>query len=127
MPAGAPVPSLVEVLNGAPPANSPCCGRRYPSPARKFRYSGGGYTIIQQLLIDVTDRPFAALLDETVLGPLGADAQQFSPAAEPQPEQHVAATPYLHEAGSRCRAARTSHPELAAAGLWTTPIRSGAI
>jgi CubicO group peptidase (beta-lactamase class C family) len=115
---GAPVPSLAEVLNGAPPANSPAVVVDI-EPGTQFRYSGGGYTIIQQLLIDVTDRPFAAFLDETVLGPLALTHSSFhQPLTEP--EQHVAATPYL-PSGQPVPGGAHIYPELAAAGLWTTP------
>lgn len=115
---GAPVPSLVEVLNGAPPANSPPIVVDI-EPGTQFRYSGGGYTIIQKLLIDVTDQPFSAFLDETVFRPLALTHSGFhQPLSEP--EQRVAATPYL-PSGEPVPGGAHIYPELAAAGLWTTP------
>ncbi|MBS0349568.1 MAG: beta-lactamase family protein [Proteobacteria bacterium] len=47
-----PLPSLIEVLNGVPPANSAPI-RVSAIPGSNFNYSGGGYTIIQQALMDV--------------------------------------------------------------------------
>jgi len=47
--AGAPVPTLVQVLNGEKPANTPAI-RVDTIPGTNWRYSGGGYVIIQQLL-----------------------------------------------------------------------------
>ena len=60
------LPSLLQVLNGEPPANSgPVVVDQTPGEA--FRYSGGGYVIIQQALIDLAQRPFPRILQETVL------------------------------------------------------------
>src|SRR5580658_10235151 len=68
--AAEPVPTLVQVLDGAKPANSEAI-RVDMEPGTKWRYSGGGYTIMQQALIDVTKQPFPQLLHDTVLGPIG--------------------------------------------------------
>jgi CubicO group peptidase (beta-lactamase class C family) len=71
-----PVPSLVQVLDGAPPANTPPI-RADTVPGAIWRYSGGGFTIMQKLLIDVTGMPFPKLLQETVLGPIGMRSSSF--------------------------------------------------
>jgi CubicO group peptidase (beta-lactamase class C family) len=56
-PAGARVPTLRQVLDGEKPANSaPILVDTVPG--LHFRYSGGGYTILQQLIEDVTGKPF---------------------------------------------------------------------
>jgi len=34
-----------------------------------MNYSGGGYTIVQQAMIDVSGEPFPKLLHDTVLAP----------------------------------------------------------
>jgi len=39
-------------------------------PGTKFRYAGGNYTIIRQILIDATGKPFPDLMQELVLQPL---------------------------------------------------------
>src|SRR6185437_1371249 len=67
---GQPIPSLVDILNGIPPANSPPI-RVDLVPGKTWRYSGGGYVIVEQLLEDVTGEPFAALMHDQVLRPLG--------------------------------------------------------
>src|SRR5262249_3880498 len=67
---GGPVPTLVQVLNGEKPANSDPI-RVDLLPGIEWRYSGGGYTVMQQLLIDVTGKPFPEFMHETVLHPLG--------------------------------------------------------
>lgn len=69
-PAGAPVPTLLQVLDGRPPANNQPV-RVDQVPGTGFRYSGGGFTVLQQLLEDVTGQPLADLARERVFGPLG--------------------------------------------------------
>ena len=69
-PAGAPVPTLLQVLDGLPPANSEPI-RVDQVPGTGFRYSGGGFTVLQQLLEDVTGQSLADLARERVFAPLG--------------------------------------------------------
>ena len=74
---------------------------------------------MQQLLVDATDEPFASLVDRTVLRPLGMTHSHFH---QPLPvqESSAAATPYL-STGEPVTGGPHTYPELAAAGLWTTP------
>ncbi len=65
-----PVPTIVQVLDGAKPANTRPIRVDVP-PGSKWRYSGGGYTVMQQMIIDVTGKPFPPFMQESVLGPLG--------------------------------------------------------
>jgi CubicO group peptidase (beta-lactamase class C family) len=115
---GEPVPSVVQVLDGAPPANSAAV-RPDLQPGTRWRYSGGGYTIVQLLLSDLTGKPFPQALRETVLGPIGMTESTYE---QPLPESYRAraATGYR---GSGISVAGKWHtyPEMAAAGLWTTP------
>src|ERR1051326_5634145 len=53
----APVPTLVQIFNGEKPANTAPI-RVDITPGTKERYSGGGVTIEQQLMIDVTGKQF---------------------------------------------------------------------
>ena len=68
--AGAPVPTLVQVLNGEAPANTAPI-RMDSVPGKERRYSGGGYTVMQQLVIDTVKEPFPQFLHDTVLTPIG--------------------------------------------------------
>ena len=52
-----PIPTVVQVLDGAKPANTRPV-RVDTTPGAISRYSGGGTTIMQQLLVDVTGKPF---------------------------------------------------------------------
>jgi CubicO group peptidase (beta-lactamase class C family) len=113
-----PIPSLRQVLDGAPPANTAPI-RVDTLPGVEFRYAGGGTTIVQQLLVDVLGRPFPDLMQDLVLGPLGMAHSAF---AQPPPASltPVAATGHRGD-GVPLRGKWHVYPELAAAGLWTTP------
>lgn len=112
------VPTLVQVLNGEKPANTPAI-RSEAAPGSRWQYSGGGYTIMQQALIDVTKEPFAKLLHDTVLAPIGMTRSTYE---QPLPEKlrANAAVPYRAD-GKPVEGGAHTYPELAAAGLWTTP------
>lgn len=68
--AGQPVPSILQVLDGTPPANNDPV-RVDLTPGTRYRYSGGGYTVLQLLVEDVTGRPLSELVDEMILTPAG--------------------------------------------------------
>ncbi len=115
--AGAPVPTLHQVLDGAPPANSTPV-RVDLAPGTASRYSGGGYTLLQQLLEDATGQAFPVLLHDLVLAPFGMRASTY---AQPLPDSLAgrAAAGYRAD-GSALPGRWHTYPELAAAGLWTT-------
>jgi CubicO group peptidase (beta-lactamase class C family) len=112
-----PVPTTVQVLDGLLPANTVAV-RVDKVPEESFRYSGGGYTIMQQMLADVEGKPFPEILKEKVLAPLHMNNSTYD-----QPLQatqlKMAATGYLPD-GTMTKGKRHTYPEMAAAGLWTT-------
>jgi len=111
------VPTLLEVLDGTSPANSGAI-RVYKEPGGTFSYSGGGYCIAQQMLIDIEGKPFPEIMQELVLGPLGMKSSTYS---QPLPAAQLkwAATGYLPD-GKQTDGKRHTYPEMAPAGLWTT-------
>jgi CubicO group peptidase (beta-lactamase class C family) len=113
-----PVPTLVQVLNGEKPANTPAIKSEQP-PLKEWKYSGGGYTVMQQAVIDVSHEPFPKLLHDSVLGPIGMTRSTYE---QPLPEalRGNAAVPFRGDGKPVAGGAHT-YPELAAAGLWTTP------
>jgi CubicO group peptidase (beta-lactamase class C family) len=113
-----PVPNLVQVLNGRKPANSASI-LVDAVPGTKWRYSGGGYVVIQQVMEDVTGAPFAKLMQDVVLRPVGM-AQSTYEQPLPQGRLANAAMPYSHD-GQGIKGGPHVYPEMAAAGLWTTP------
>lgn len=116
--AGAPVPTLVQVLNGEKPANSAPV-RVDLLPGSQWRYSGGGYTVMQLLLIDVTGQPFPRFMRETVLRPLGMVESSFEQPLPPAMARRTASGTY--PGGKPVKGRWHVYPEMAAAGLWTTP------
>src|SRR5215471_10327430 len=74
--AGATIPTVPQVLDGAPPANTAPV-RVDLDPGTQYRYSGGGYTIAQLAMVDVTGQTFPALMQRLVLGPLGMKESTF--------------------------------------------------
>src|SRR5580765_5903995 len=73
---GSTIPTLVEIFNGEPPANTAPI-RVDIVPGTKFRYSGGGVTIEQQLVMDVTGKPFPQFMHETVLAKIGMNESSY--------------------------------------------------
>jgi CubicO group peptidase (beta-lactamase class C family) len=113
-----PVPTLVQVLNGEKPSNTPAI-RSQAAPGTKWNYSGGGFTIIQQAVIDVTGEPFPKLLHDTVLASIGMTHSTYEQPLGKE-FQAFAATPYRGD-GMPVKGGAHTYPEMAAAGLWTTP------
>ncbi len=115
--AGSPIPTLPEILDGRKPANSPPV-RVDIVPGTTWRYSGGGYTVMQLLVTDVTGKTFPAFMEEAVLRRIGMDHSAYD---QPLPERLTgnAATGYRN--GAAIPGKYHTYPEMAAAGLWTTP------
>jgi CubicO group peptidase (beta-lactamase class C family) len=116
--ADAKVPTVVELLDGAAPANSAPI-RVDLAPGTQYRYSGGGYTIAQLAMTDVTGQSFPRLLEALVLKPLGMTSSTYD---QPLPAALVpkAAAGYYAD-GKEVPGKRHVYPEMAAAGLWSTP------
>jgi CubicO group peptidase (beta-lactamase class C family) len=115
---GAPLPTLIEILEGRPPANtSPI--RVEHAPGSRWRYSGGGYYITQALMSDTTRAKFPQLMNRLVFEPLRLKDSVFS---QPLEQQRI---PFAARAvgpdGSPLEGGWRVNPELAAGGLWTTP------
>ena len=114
--AGDTVPSTIQVLNGqgnTPPVLVDIV------PGTEWRYSGGGYTVAQLLIGDVTGEPFASVMKRLVLDPLGMTQSTYE---QPLPAslEDSAAVAYRSD-GSEVEGRWHTYPEQAAAGLWTTP------
>jgi CubicO group peptidase (beta-lactamase class C family) len=115
---GEPAPTVVQILNGEKPANTPPV-RVDAVPGTIWRYSGGGFVVMQLLLTEVTGKPFPRILHDLVLQPAGMNNSTYE---QPLPKNlsTVAATPYRAD-GEPVKGGWHTYPEIAAAGLWTTP------
>lgn len=110
-----PAPGLVGVLDGD---GNTAPVRVRTIPGLQFSYSGGGYCVLQQLLVDVTQEQFPDLARRLVLEPLGMTASTYE---QPLPESMWATAAVGHRTGGRpVGGGWHVYPEMAAAGLWTT-------
>lgn len=114
-PNGGPIPTVMQVLDGQPPANTDPV-RVNLVPGMQFRYAGGGTTIAQQVVVDVVGKPFPELMDELVLQPAGATNSSYR--QPPVGWRERTAHPWN---GQPLASKFHLYPEMAAAGLWTTP------
>jgi CubicO group peptidase (beta-lactamase class C family) len=111
-------PTIVEILNGSKPSNvGPVLMEREPFSAAK--YSGGGVTLMQLALMDALGKPFPEIMQSLVLGPIGMTHSAFEQPLSPERDRHATRA---HSGGGRAMDTKWHvYPELAAAGLWTTP------
>jgi CubicO group peptidase (beta-lactamase class C family) len=115
---GAPVPTVVQLLGGEKPANTAPV-RVDIEPGSRWRYSGGGTTVMQLLMTDVTGEPFPTMMRRLVLDPVGMTASTYE---QPLPASRAADAATGYRSGGRAVVGRYhTYPEMAAAGLWTTP------
>jgi CubicO group peptidase (beta-lactamase class C family) len=113
-----PVPTLVEIFNGQKPANTAPIRVDFV-PGTKMRYSGGGVTIEQQLVMDVTGKPFPEFMHETVLEKAGMTESTYEQPLPPTRASFTATGTRMN--GTAIAGKWHIYPEMAAAGLWTTP------
>lgn len=113
-----PMPSLIQILNGEPPANSPPIVVDLV-PGSRFRYSGGGYEVMDQALRDVTGATYPGFMRERVLEPIEMVSSTYE---QPLPDSLLASAASGYYAdGTAVPGGHHVYPEMAAAALWTTP------
>ena len=117
-PQGTALPSLLQVLGGAPPADSDPV-RVDVQPGTLWRYSGGGFSVVQLMVTEATGQSFGQYMQRAVLGPLGMTHSTFDVDLSPR-QRALAATGFSAE-GTPVAGGWRRYPESAAAGLWTTP------
>jgi len=112
------IPTVPQILDGAPPANTHAV-RVDIEPGTQSRYSGGGVTIEQLAMMDAGGKAFPRLMRELVLDKAGmADSTYEQPL--PTAWQSRTATGTYRD-GKAVHGKWHIYPEMAAAGLWTTP------
>jgi len=112
------LPTLIQVLNGQKPANTDAIRSMY-EPSLKYEYSGGGTTISQLIVQDVTGQPYDKYMWENVLKPLGMTYSFYTQPPDAD-KQNLLATGYYNN-GKAVKGKYHIYPEQAAAGLWTNP------
>ncbi len=115
---GKPLPTLPQILDGAEPANTAAV-RIFMEPGTRFQYSGGGTTIAQLAIMDIEKKPYPQIVEETVLRPLGLSHSTYS---QPLPDAIRPQAASGHRPNGKPVIGKIHvYPEMAAAGLWTTP------
>ncbi len=113
---GQAVPSITDVLDGK--GNSPAVLVDL-EPGKQWRYSGGGVTVMQLALMDIEKSSFPEILRTKVLEPIGMTASSYEQTFTPE-RLKLAASGHKAD-GKVIPGKRHTYPEMAAAGLWTTP------
>jgi CubicO group peptidase (beta-lactamase class C family) len=118
---GEAIPTILQILNGIPPANSEAI-RSMIAPGLLSEYSGGGITISQLIVMDITHKPYPEYMYDNVLKPLGMTASSYEQPNKSNPV--LLATGYKMD-GQEISGKYHIYPEEAAAGLWTNPTDLG--
>ena len=112
------VPTALQFLQGSKLSNVGVIFMERP-PMTLMEYSGGGVTLMQQALTDARKKPFADIMRDDVLRPLGMTRSTYE---QPLPESFDRNAARAHSGEGKAMGAKWHiHPEQAAAGLWTTP------
>lgn len=112
------LPTVLQTLNGEPPAKHDAVELLF-EPGSKMKYSGGGVTVSQLVVEDVTGVPYVEAAQKYVFAPLGMTCSTF---ANPLPAEHGNVAK-AHDRKGRPRAlprGYESMPEMAASGLWVS-------
>lgn len=110
------LPAIQQILDGKRPSNTKAV-RSLFEPGNKFKYSGGGTTISQLIVMDVTKSNYADWMQKNVLQPIGMTNSSYQ---QPPLASANLATGYYQD-GKPVAGNYHIYPEQAAAGLWTTP------
>lgn len=115
---GKPVPTVPQLLDSAGPTNTPPV-RNDTFPGALWRYSGGGITIAQLVAMDVSKQPFPTFMQQMMLAPAGMKRSTYE---NPLPVARRGDAASGHEQiDTPVPGGFHVYPEMAAAGLWTTP------
>lgn len=74
-----PPSNVVEVLEGKTVSSGPV--RLIQEPGTQWRYSGGGYTVLQLLIEELTGLTYAEYMNQTMFAPLGMTHSGYNPTA----------------------------------------------
>jgi CubicO group peptidase (beta-lactamase class C family) len=115
---GEALPTILEQFDGIGASNTQPL-RVVMEPGTKFRYSGGGYLLAQQIMMDVTGTPFDEIIRKEILEPLGMKHSYYNHPPSADQLKFVAAG--HDENGDVIAGKFRIHTDLAASGLWTSP------
>ncbi|MFB1051498.1 serine hydrolase domain-containing protein [Paraliobacillus sp. JSM ZJ581] len=113
------VPSMVELLEGKTlycknPIEVQC------EPESEFDYSDAGFCIIQQLIEDVTEKPFYQVVDKLIFRPLGMENSYLNTTMLKMDNKNFSCG--HNKNGKLVDGKYPIYPYPAAAGLWATSL-----
>lgn len=113
------LPTTLDILNGNSPAKNDKVYVHFPVGS-KFKYSGGGTTVIQHLIEEITDLPYHKAAKELLFDPLELKRTSYE---NPLPASLGNIAKAHDGQGNAVALPRgyQSMPEAAASGLWITP------
>jgi len=110
--------SMVDLLNGKTPY-CPSAIEVSNEPWHEFHYSDAGFCIIQQLIEDVMQQSFDAIIDELIFKALNMENSSFLSSIRKSSENTFACG--HHQNGELVAGNYPIYPYPAACGLWTSP------
>jgi CubicO group peptidase (beta-lactamase class C family) len=110
------VPALLKILEGCPGSPAVTIDA---TPGTNWVYSGGGYEIAESLIGDVIGAAYGDFVQAKVLTPLNMTSSTWG-VPMPSSFQSQAAYAYV-KPETPVSTQWNAYPQLAAAGLWTTP------
>jgi CubicO group peptidase (beta-lactamase class C family) len=115
---GQSIPSLEQILKGEEPANNlPLFLSK--EPGKEWGYSGGGYLLAQKVVCEVCRTDFETMLQNEVLQPFGMLHSTYQQPIDEDKKCDIACGYDFYNL--KLPGGCNTMPELAAAGLWTTP------
>ena len=115
---GEQLPTLLEVLNGKPPANtSPI--KVFYKPGSQYFYSGGAFQVLEQVIEDITKQPFAPWMNNEILKPLTMEDSIYQYPLDKK-WSSIAVPGFLLD-GSMVKGGWNNYAIAGSGGLWSTP------
>ncbi|MCX6305896.1 MAG: serine hydrolase [Bacteroidetes bacterium] len=113
------IPGVKDILNGTSPSNTEAV-KVVLVPGSKWSYSGGGYTVLQLLMEEVSGKSFPKLMKDDLFDPLNLSNSTFEHNLTKKQQKSIAKA--YKEDGKMVGGGYHIYPEKAAAGLWTTSM-----
>lgn len=110
-------PDLLSVLNGEKFLEPKIVIKNKPNT--QFDYSGGGYCVLQQALIDINKKDFNEQMNDEILNPSGMSSSFYSVNLKESQLKQIAIGHKKN--GVPLKSGYYNYPQYAAGGLWSTP------
>jgi CubicO group peptidase (beta-lactamase class C family) len=109
-------PEIIDVLNGNGNTGKIVVDT---IPGSIWRYSGGGYTVMEKVVEDVSGLSLDDYMSKNILLPIGMKNSTYQQPIAKEFQNNISAA--YDGNGELIKGLWNNYPEQAAAGLWTTP------